>query len=118
MSTVLAPSPEPPPVNDGGQRLSTAVNGGEPPPDPRSTVVNRQSMVGQRWPRGSHVVPRGNTWHHVATDVAVEVAVDCGGGGVKDGIDCGMTVDYIGEDSLITETGTVRSMGVFLLGTS
>ncbi|GJW51232.1 hypothetical protein Tco_0092583 [Tanacetum coccineum] len=46
------------------------------------------------------------------------VGVDCGGGGVKDGIYCGMTVEYIGKDSVITETSTVRSVGVCLLGTS
>ncbi|GJS28301.1 hypothetical protein Tco_0488921 [Tanacetum coccineum] len=54
----------------------------------------------------------------IASVVGGGVGVDCGGGGVKDGIDCGMTVEYIGEDSVITETGTVRSMGVCLLGTS
>ncbi|GJZ37744.1 reverse transcriptase domain-containing protein [Tanacetum coccineum] len=54
----------------------------------------------------------------VASVVGGGVGVDCGGGGVKDGIDCGMMVEYIGEDSVITETGTVRSVGVCLLGTS
>ncbi|GKE20294.1 hypothetical protein Tco_1431806 [Tanacetum coccineum] len=54
----------------------------------------------------------------VASVVGGGVGVDCGGGGVKDDIDCGITVEYIGEDSMITEIGTVRSMRVCLLGTS
>ncbi|GKC71092.1 hypothetical protein Tco_1116975 [Tanacetum coccineum] len=87
-----AQSPESPPdhrsavVNDGSQWWPTTVNGGGPPsttvgppPDHRSMVVDRQSMVGSNGghvalPRGSQVVPRGNTWHHVAADVAVDVA--------------------------------------------
>ncbi|GKB72127.1 hypothetical protein Tco_0933539 [Tanacetum coccineum] len=48
----------------------------------------------------------------VASVVGGGVGVDCGGGGVKDGNDYGMTVVYIGEDSVITETGTIRSVGV------
>nr|GFA06890.1 hypothetical protein [Tanacetum cinerariifolium] len=54
----------------------------------------------------------------VALVVGGGMSVDYGGGGVKDGIDYGMTVEYIGEDSMITETGTVRSVGVCFLGTS
>nr|GFA02803.1 hypothetical protein [Tanacetum cinerariifolium] len=54
----------------------------------------------------------------IASVVGGGVGVDYGGGGVKDGIDCGMTVEYIGDDSVITKTGTVRSVGVCLLGTS
>ncbi|GJR63351.1 hypothetical protein Tco_1505513 [Tanacetum coccineum] len=48
----------------------------------------------------------------VASVVGGGVGVDCGGGGAKDGNDYGMTVVYIGEDSVITETGIVRSVGV------
>ncbi|GKD22119.1 hypothetical protein Tco_1223822, partial [Tanacetum coccineum] len=40
----------------------------------------------------------------VASVVGGGVGVDCGGGGVKDGIDCRMTVEYIGKDSVIIET--------------
>ncbi|GJS56954.1 hypothetical protein Tco_0651738 [Tanacetum coccineum] len=47
-----------------------------------------------------------------ASVVGGGVGVDCCGGGVKDGNDCGMTVVNIGEDSMITKTGTVRSVGV------
>ncbi|GJS31637.1 hypothetical protein Tco_0492257 [Tanacetum coccineum] len=41
----------------------------------------------------------------VASVIGGGVGVDCGGGVEKDGNDCGMTVVYIGEDSVITETG-------------
>ncbi|GKE07376.1 hypothetical protein Tco_1399394, partial [Tanacetum coccineum] len=41
----------------------------------------------------------------VASVVGGGVGVDCGGGGAKDGNDYGMTVVYIGEDSLITKIG-------------
>ncbi|GKG29529.1 hypothetical protein Tco_0416894, partial [Tanacetum coccineum] len=37
-----------PPVNGGQRRRSTAVNDGQPPPDHRSTVVDRQSTGGSR----------------------------------------------------------------------
>ncbi|GKE75731.1 hypothetical protein Tco_1537772, partial [Tanacetum coccineum] len=40
----------------------------------------------------------------VASVVGGRVGVDCGGGGVKDGNDCGMTVVNIGEDSMIIKT--------------
>ncbi|GJR81015.1 hypothetical protein Tco_0151800 [Tanacetum coccineum] len=40
----------------------------------------------------------------VASVVGSGVSVDCYGGGVKDGNDYGMTVVYIGEVSVITET--------------
>ncbi|GJW40364.1 hypothetical protein Tco_0066209 [Tanacetum coccineum] len=40
------------------------------------------------------------------------VGVNNSGGGVKDCNDFGMTVENIGEESEITETGTVRSVGV------
>ncbi|GKF91124.1 hypothetical protein Tco_0274825, partial [Tanacetum coccineum] len=48
----------------------------------------------------------------VASVVGGGVDVDCCGIGVKDGNDCGMAVEYTGEESVITETGTIRSMGV------
>ncbi|GKE17014.1 hypothetical protein Tco_1424591 [Tanacetum coccineum] len=48
----------------------------------------------------------------IASVVGGGVGVDCGGGGVKDGNDCGMTVVYTGENSVITKTGTIRSVGV------
>ncbi|GKE44021.1 hypothetical protein Tco_1471305, partial [Tanacetum coccineum] len=58
--TVLAPSPEPPPTTDQWQ--STTISGGGPPlttagppVNHRSTVVDRQPMAGQRWPRSSHM---------------------------------------------------------------
>ncbi|GJW88475.1 hypothetical protein Tco_0163815 [Tanacetum coccineum] len=54
----------------------------------------------------------------VALVIGGGVGVDCGSGGVKDGIDYGITVVNIGEDSVITKTGTVRSVGVCWLGTS
>ncbi|GJZ56462.1 hypothetical protein Tco_0611655 [Tanacetum coccineum] len=54
----------------------------------------------------------------VAPVVVGGVGVDCCGGGVKDGNDYGMPVEYTGEESVITETGTVRSVGVCFLGTS
>ncbi|GKB48621.1 hypothetical protein Tco_0899374 [Tanacetum coccineum] len=54
----------------------------------------------------------------VASVVGGGVDVDCCGGRVKDGNDCGMTVENTGEESEITETGTVRSVGVLWLGTS
>ncbi|GKE88643.1 hypothetical protein Tco_1566118 [Tanacetum coccineum] len=54
----------------------------------------------------------------VASVVGGDVDVDCYGGGVKDGNDCGMTVENIGKESEITETCTVRSVGVCFLGTS
>nr|GFD58756.1 hypothetical protein [Tanacetum cinerariifolium] len=40
----------------------------------------------------------------VASVVGGGVDVDCCGGGVKDGKDCGMTVEYTCEESKITET--------------
>ncbi|GJR09242.1 retrovirus-related pol polyprotein from transposon TNT 1-94 [Tanacetum coccineum] len=40
----------------------------------------------------------------VVSVVGGRVGVDCGGGGVKDGIDRGITVVNIGENSVITET--------------
>ncbi|GJU38619.1 reverse transcriptase domain-containing protein [Tanacetum coccineum] len=46
----------------------------------------------------------------VALVVGGGVGVDCGGGGVKDGNDCGMTVVYTGEDSVITETGATSGL--------
>ncbi|GKA54204.1 hypothetical protein Tco_0753153 [Tanacetum coccineum] len=48
----------------------------------------------------------------VASVVGGDVNIDCYGGGLKDGNDCGMTVENTGEESVITETGTVRSLGV------
>nr|GEZ96958.1 hypothetical protein [Tanacetum cinerariifolium] len=54
----------------------------------------------------------------VASTVGGGVGVDCCGRGVKDGNDYGMNVEYTGEESVITKTGTVRSVGVCLLGTS
>nr|GFA37466.1 hypothetical protein [Tanacetum cinerariifolium] len=51
----------------------------------------------------------------VATVVGGGVGVDYGGKEVKDGIDCEIMVEYIGEDSMIIKTCTVRSMGVFWL---
>ncbi|GKF63064.1 hypothetical protein Tco_0183118, partial [Tanacetum coccineum] len=48
----------------------------------------------------------------VALVVGAGVGVDCGGGGAKDGNDCGMTVVNISEDSVITETSTVKSIGI------
>nr|GEZ17413.1 hypothetical protein [Tanacetum cinerariifolium] len=53
----------------------------------------------------------------VASVVGGGVGVDCGGGGVKDDIDFRMMVEYIGEDSMITEICTVRSVEVCLFGT-
>nr|GEV47694.1 hypothetical protein [Tanacetum cinerariifolium] len=46
----------------------------------------------------------------VALVVGGGVSVDCYGGGVKDGNDCEMTVEYTSEELVITETGTIRSM--------
>ncbi|GKF33000.1 hypothetical protein Tco_0106200, partial [Tanacetum coccineum] len=40
----------------------------------------------------------------IASVVSGGVGIDYGGGGAKDGNDCGMTVMYIGEDSVITKT--------------
>ncbi|GKD25831.1 hypothetical protein Tco_1232045, partial [Tanacetum coccineum] len=40
----------------------------------------------------------------VASIIGGGVGVDCGGGGVKDGNDYGMTVVYTSEDSVITKT--------------
>ncbi|GKB08396.1 hypothetical protein Tco_0836680 [Tanacetum coccineum] len=54
----------------------------------------------------------------IASVVGGGVDVDCCGGGLKDGNDYGMLMKYTGEESVITETGTVRSVGVCLLGTS
>ncbi|GJR39713.1 hypothetical protein Tco_1215397 [Tanacetum coccineum] len=54
----------------------------------------------------------------VASVVGGGVDVDCCNGGVKDGNDCEMTVENTGEESEITETGTVMSVGVCWLGTS
>nr|GEW21288.1 hypothetical protein [Tanacetum cinerariifolium] len=48
----------------------------------------------------------------IASVVGGGVSVDCCGGGVKDGNDSGMTVEYTGEESVITEIGTVRSVVV------
>ncbi|GJR44012.1 hypothetical protein Tco_1312115 [Tanacetum coccineum] len=45
----------------------------------------------------------------VASVVGGGVDVNCGGGGVKDGNDYGMTVGYTGEESMITDTGTIRT---------
>ncbi|GJV94550.1 hypothetical protein Tco_1546127 [Tanacetum coccineum] len=42
----------------------------------------------------------------VALVVGGRVGVDCGGGGVKDCNDYGMTVEYTGEESVITKIGT------------
>nr|GEV25513.1 hypothetical protein [Tanacetum cinerariifolium] len=52
----------------------------------------------------------------VALVVGSGMGVDCGGGGVKDDIYCGMTVEYIGEDSVITEVGCVLSWIAICLG--
>ncbi|GKG61757.1 hypothetical protein Tco_0623474, partial [Tanacetum coccineum] len=54
----------------------------------------------------------------VALVVGGGVGVDNSGGGVKDCNDCGMTVENASEESEITETSTVRSVGVCWLGTS
>ncbi|GKA45307.1 hypothetical protein Tco_0738103 [Tanacetum coccineum] len=54
----------------------------------------------------------------VASIVGGGVDVDYCGRGVKDGNDCGITVEYTGEVLVITETSTVRSVGVCLLDTS
>ncbi|GKC71448.1 hypothetical protein Tco_1117331 [Tanacetum coccineum] len=54
----------------------------------------------------------------VASIIGGGVDVYCCGRGVKDGNDCGMTVEYTGEESVITKTGIVRSVEVCLLGTS
>ncbi|GKC18638.1 hypothetical protein Tco_1020788 [Tanacetum coccineum] len=70
MYTGPQPSPEPP----SDHRSTATVNSAASPlttdgplVNHRSTVVDRQSMVGQRWPRG---MTRGTTWQHVAADVA------------------------------------------------
>ncbi|GKA58115.1 hypothetical protein Tco_0757303 [Tanacetum coccineum] len=54
----------------------------------------------------------------ISSVVGGGVDVDCYGGGVKDGNDCGITVEYTDEESVITEYCTVRSVGVCWLGTS
>ncbi|GKA25691.1 hypothetical protein Tco_0711800 [Tanacetum coccineum] len=54
----------------------------------------------------------GSDGEFVASVVGGDVGVDYGGGRVKDGKDCGMTVVNTGEDSVITETSTVRSVVV------
>ncbi|GKA08815.1 hypothetical protein Tco_0688146 [Tanacetum coccineum] len=54
----------------------------------------------------------------IALVIGGGVDVDCCGGGVKDGNDYGMKVENTGEESEITETSTVRSVGVCWLGTS
>ncbi|GJS81327.1 hypothetical protein Tco_0747868 [Tanacetum coccineum] len=54
----------------------------------------------------------------VALVVDGGVGVDLGGEGVKDGIDCGMIVEYVGDVSEIIDTGTIRSVGVCWFGTS
>ncbi|GJV89107.1 hypothetical protein Tco_1533045 [Tanacetum coccineum] len=48
----------------------------------------------------------------VVSVVGGGVNVDCCSRGVKDGNDCGITMENIGEESTITETCTVRSLGV------
>ncbi|GJR31526.1 hypothetical protein Tco_1107758 [Tanacetum coccineum] len=48
----------------------------------------------------------------IALVVGGDVDVDYCGRGVKDGSDCRMTVEYTGEESVITETCTVRSVSV------
>ncbi|GKG55821.1 hypothetical protein Tco_0574715, partial [Tanacetum coccineum] len=53
----------------------------------------------------------------VASVIGGGVGVDYSGGGEKDSNDCGMMMVYIGKDSVITKTGTIRSVGVCLLGT-
>ncbi|GJX51164.1 hypothetical protein Tco_0278009 [Tanacetum coccineum] len=70
MITILAPSPEPPPeppVNDG-QWWSTIVDHCEPSPKLRQTTSQWWLF---RLPRG---MPHGNMWHHVAANVAADVA--------------------------------------------
>ncbi|GKB29134.1 hypothetical protein Tco_0868535 [Tanacetum coccineum] len=54
----------------------------------------------------------------IALVVVGGVDVDCCGEGMKDGNDYGMTMENTGEESVITKTRTVRSVGVCLLGTS
>nr|GEW51924.1 retrovirus-related Pol polyprotein from transposon TNT 1-94 [Tanacetum cinerariifolium] len=46
----------------------------------------------------------------VASVVVGGVGVKCGGGGVNDGNDCGISVVYTGEDSVITKTDNVRNV--------
>ncbi|GKD07746.1 hypothetical protein Tco_1187431 [Tanacetum coccineum] len=48
----------------------------------------------------------------VASVVGGGMDVDCCGGGVKDGNDYGITMENTSEESEITKTGTVRSVGV------
>nr|GFB49417.1 hypothetical protein [Tanacetum cinerariifolium] len=48
----------------------------------------------------------------IALVIGGGVDVDFCGGGVKDGNDCGMTVENTGKESKITEKSTVRSVGV------
>nr|GFB48926.1 hypothetical protein [Tanacetum cinerariifolium] len=50
--------------------------------------------------------PRSVDGGFVASVVGGGVDVDCCGGGVKDGKDCGMTVEYTCEESKITETAS------------
>nr|GEU67300.1 hypothetical protein [Tanacetum cinerariifolium] len=47
----------------------------------------------------------------VASVVGGGVNVDCCGGGIKDGNDCGMTVENTDGELAITKTCTVRSLG-------
>ncbi|GKG34427.1 hypothetical protein Tco_0437123 [Tanacetum coccineum] len=54
----------------------------------------------------------------VALVVGGGVDVDCCSGGVKDGNDYGMTMGNTSEESEITETCTIRSVGVCWIGTS
>ncbi|GJS23468.1 hypothetical protein Tco_0452100 [Tanacetum coccineum] len=65
------PSPEPPPVNGGKRQRSTVVNDGQPwrttsqpPPDHRSTAVDRQSTVRSNGGHRCHVAAK---WYHVET---------------------------------------------------
>ncbi|GJR07227.1 hypothetical protein Tco_0530211 [Tanacetum coccineum] len=127
-----------PPVN-GGQTL---VNGSGQPGHGPGQVGSRSGLgpgyhndvvlatsaayeiVGVKTPAEN--AAQVNSVNHLALGFLVEqtsvigggVDVDCCGGGVKDGNDCGMTVEYTSEESMITGTGTVRIMGVCWLGTS
>ncbi|GJU37047.1 hypothetical protein Tco_1185401 [Tanacetum coccineum] len=64
------------------------------------------------------VKSRGVDGGFVASVAGGGVDVDCCGGGVKDGNDYGITVECTGEESVITETGIVRSVSACWLGTS
>ncbi|GJV04065.1 hypothetical protein Tco_1337634 [Tanacetum coccineum] len=68
------PSPEPPPVNGGQRQRSTVVNDGQPwrttgqpPPDHRSTAVDRQSTVGSNGGHRCHVAAKWFRWRLRAT---------------------------------------------------